>query len=57
MSQGRGRLVFAAAATALIAAAVVVVALSGASDDDVSADPCLTAWNGDSIARSDGVHA
>ena len=57
MSQGRGRLVFAAAATALLAAAVAAVALSGAGGDDVSGDPCLTAWNGDSIARSDGVHA
>ena len=57
MSEGRGRLIFAAAATAALAAAVVAVAVSGSSDDPAPADECLSAWNDDSLARSDGVHA
>jgi hypothetical protein len=58
MSRNRGRLGFAAAATVALVAAVVVVAVSGGSDEDGGAgDPCLTEWNDDAIARSDGVHA
>jgi hypothetical protein len=59
MNQGRGRLVFAGVAAAVLVAAVVAVAVSGSSDaDDGSADEeCLTAWNEDSLARSDGAHA
>lgn len=58
MSANRGRLVFAAAAFLLLIAAVVAVAVSGGSGDDgVAGDPCLTEWNDDPIALSDGVHA
>ena len=57
MSESRGRLVFAAVATAGLVAAVVAFAISGSSGEDAPADPCLTEWNADSIARSDGVHA
>jgi hypothetical protein len=58
MSEGRGRLVFAAAATVVLVAVVVVVAASGGSEEEGgSDDPCLAEWNDDAIARSDGVHA
>ena len=57
MSQSRGRLLFAAVATALLTAAVVAVAISGSSDDEAIDDECVEEWNGDAIARSDGVHA
>ena len=57
MTEGRGRLVFAAVATALLVGAVVVVALGGSSGEDGPVDPCLAEWNDDSVARSDGVHA
>ena len=57
MSQSRGRLAFAAVAAAVLAAVVVAVAVSGSSDDDGPADECLSAWNDDPVALSDGVHA
>jgi hypothetical protein len=58
MSANRGRLVFAAGAFLLLVIAVVAVALSGGSGgDDADDDPCLTEWNDDPIALSDGVHA
>jgi hypothetical protein len=57
MSEGRGRLAFAAGATAILITAIVVVVISGSSGDEGPADPCLAIWNDDAIARSDGVHA
>jgi hypothetical protein len=57
MSQSRGRLAFAAVAAAVLGAVVVVVAVSGSSGDDAPADECLSAWNDDPVALSDGVHA
>jgi hypothetical protein len=57
MSQRGGRLAFAAVATAGLVAVVVAVAVSGSSDDEASADECLSAWNDDPVALSDGVHA
>ena len=58
MSDGRGRLAFAAGATAILTAAIVVVVISGSSgEEDGPADPCLAIWNDDPLARSDGVHA
>ena len=59
MTSDRGRLAFAAAATIMLVATVIVVALSGSSDDEGAAvdEECLAAWNGDSLALSDGVHA
>lgn len=57
MSQSRGRLAFAAVAAVVLAAVVVAVAVSGSSDDDDPADECLSAWNDDPVAQSDGVHA
>lgn len=56
MSQSRGRLAFAAVAAAVLVAVVVAVAVSGSSDD-AAADECLSAWNDDPVALSDGVHA
>jgi hypothetical protein len=57
MSQNRGRLVFAGIATALLTATVVAVVVSGSSGDDGPADECLSEWNDDPVALSDGVHA
>jgi hypothetical protein len=57
MTEGRGRLAFAAAATAILTAAIVVVVISGSSSEEGPTDPCLAIWNDDAIARSDGVHA
>jgi hypothetical protein len=58
MNENRGRLVFAATASVVLVGAVVAFAISGASgDEDAADDPCLTEWNDDAIARSDGVHA
>jgi hypothetical protein len=57
MTEGRGRLVFAAGATAILTAVIVVVVISGSSGEGGPADPCLATWNDDAIARSDGVHA
>jgi hypothetical protein len=58
MSEGRGRLIFAAVATALLTAVIVAVAISGSSgEEQTTDDECLVAWNDDPLARSDGVHA
>jgi hypothetical protein len=58
MSEGRGRLAFAAGATAILTAAIVVVVISGSSgEEEGPADPCRAIWNDDPLARSDGVHA
>jgi hypothetical protein len=58
MSQSRGRLAFAAVAATVLVAVVVAVAVSGSSsDDDAPADECLSAWNDDPVALTDGVHA
>ncbi len=57
MTEGRGRLAFAAGATAILTAAIVVVVISGSSGEEGADDPCLAIWNDDSLARSDGVHA
>ncbi len=58
MSEGRGRLVFAAVATAVLTAVIVAVVVSGSGDDgSPPADDCLAAWNDDTIALADGVHA
>ena len=59
MSEGRGRLIFAAAAIVVLGAAIVAVAVSGSDEegDSTSANDCLAAWNDDAIARGDGVHA
>ena len=57
MTEGRGRLAFAAGATAILTAAIVVVVISGSSGEEGPTDRCLAIWNDDAIARSDGVHA
>ena len=57
MTEGRGRLAFAAGATAILTAVIVVVSMSGSSGEEGPTDPCLAIWNDDAIARSDGVHA
>jgi hypothetical protein len=58
MSEGRGRLIFAAVATALLTAVIVAVAISGSSGDEETVDDeCLPEWNDSALARSDGVHA
>jgi hypothetical protein len=57
MSPDRGRLAFAAVAAAVLVGVVVAVAVSGSSGDDAPADECLSEWNDDPVALSDGVHA
>lgn len=57
MSQNRARLAFAGVAIASLVAVVVAVTVSGSSGDESPADECLSAWNDDPVALSDGVHA
>ncbi|MDQ3571874.1 MAG: hypothetical protein M3383_03310 [Actinomycetota bacterium] len=54
---GRARIVFAGLASAVLIGAVIV-AMTARPDEaeDVPAE-CLTAWNEDSLALSDGAHA
>jgi hypothetical protein len=57
MSQNRARLAFAGIAALVLTAVVVAVTVSGSSGDDGPSDECLSEWNDDPVALSDGVHA